>query len=140
MDNIIHFKKLSPVAQMPVRKTGGAAGLDLSPIEGGTLAPGECRRFKTGLAIALPRGTVGRLVPRSSRFFEGFYIDGTLDSDYRGDVSLQIRNVSNAALHVVPHERYAQLLVFRVFEGDLDEVEDLSDTARGAGGFGSTGK
>jgi dUTP pyrophosphatase len=136
----IFVKKLDPRSLVPVRKTPDAACLDLAPIEGGVLTPGEAKRFKTGLAIALPPGTVGRIVSRSSRFFEGFYIDGTLDPDYRGDVSLQIRNVSDRALAVVAGERYAQLLVLRFHRGEVVEVEELSKTERGEGGFGSTGK
>lgn len=137
---VVDCKKLDEAAIIPVHKTKGAAGLDLSPIEGGVLHPGEVRRFRTGLAVALPPGTVGRIVPRGSRFFEGYYIDGTLDDDYRGDVSLQIRNVSNQYLTVVAGERYAQLVVLPFIGCDLREVETLSDTERGTGAFGSTGK
>ena len=140
LENLIRVKKLDPKATVPQRKTEYSAGLDLAPIEGGILMPGEVGRFKTGLAIALSKHTVGRIVPRSSRLMEGWYIDGVLDADYRGDCSLQMRNVSNKTLTVIPGERYAQLLVFTFGRGEVVEVEELDATARGEGGFGSTGK
>jgi dUTP pyrophosphatase len=137
---IVSFKKLDPRAIVPERKTAGSAGLDLVPIEGGIVHPGGLGRFRTGLAVALPSFYVARIVPRSSRFIEGWYIDGTLDSDYRGDITLQLRNVSNGPLEVKAGERYAQLLVFPYYAGMTVEVDVLSETARGDKGFGSTGK
>ena len=139
-DNQIRIKKLDSRATVPARKTPDSAGFDLSPIEGGVLQPGEVGRFSTGLVIALPKHQVGRIVPRSSRFFEGLYVDGVLDADFRGDCSLQIRNVSDHAIEIVPGQRYAQLLVFTFGRGDIVEVDALEDTERGAGGWGSTGK
>jgi dUTP pyrophosphatase len=138
--NAIAVQRIDSRAILPVRKNPGDAGLDLSPIEGGMVGPGECRRFSTGLKIAIPNGTVGRIVPRSSRFWEGWYIDGTLDGGYRGEILLQMRNVSKDALWVVPGERYAQLVVCEICLGEVNEVESLDQTVRGEGGWGSTGK
>lgn len=140
------FKKLRPDAIVPNYMSPGAAGLDLSaaidePLE---LGPGERRLVATGLAIEIPPGFEGSVRPRSGLAREhGITLvnsPGTVDSDYRGPLSVIAINHGAVAFTIRPGERIAQLVIAPVARAELVEVEALSDTARGAGGFGSTGR
>lgn len=135
----VRFKKLSPEAIVPTRKTSESAGFDLHSLVDMYIPPGEIRRVPTGIATAIPAGYVGFVKPRSSVFFSGGDSDGTIDSDYRGEVMMQIRNVTRGNLRIEKGGRYAQMVVVP-FLGDSVEVEELDITERGTGGFGSTGK
>jgi dUTP pyrophosphatase len=140
MNFVIRIKKLHANAVVPERKTAGAAAYDLTTIEGCRLLPGKMIKLKTGLAFELPQGTVGRIVTRSSTFAKGMFIDGTLDEDYRGELSLQVRNVSGDALFIAPGDRLAQLIILpRYPNAKMEPVEELSSTERGDKGYGSTG-
>jgi dUTP pyrophosphatase len=140
VDPSLKVVQLLKDAKVPERKTSASAGLDLCPYDSGTVLAGQMLRFRTGLAFELPFGSVGYIKTRSSRFAEGFLIEGVIDSDYRGDVSLQIRNVSDRVLYVQAGERYAQLIVEPCLLLKPETVNELSETQRGTGGFGSTGK
>lgn len=136
----MRVKKLYEDAKLPEYKTDGAAGLDLY-FHHGEWTDGELYRVWTGIAVALPHGTVGRIVSRSSMFRDGWIADGTIDQDYRGEVIVQLRCVSSwSASMPKPGDRVAQLLVLPVHRAVVTEVDELDDTARGTGGFGSTGK
>lgn len=141
MKPIIAFKKLNIDALVPMRGTPEAAGFDLFAFVAKNLfiPPGEVYRVPTGIAVAIPKGWVGLVKPRSSVFYTGGDSDGTIDSDYRGEIFMQIRNLTRGNLRIVHGERYAQMVVVP-YCGDSIEVEELSDTARGKGGFGSSGK
>lgn len=140
--------RLRADAVLPRYATDGAAGLDLSaaidaPIE---LAPQERIRVPTGLAIALPAGHEGQVRPRSGLAAKlGLTVlnaPGTIDEDYRGELQVLLVNLGSTTATIEPGDRIAQLVVAPVTRVEVaveDDVGALGDTARGHGGFGSTG-
>ena len=143
---VLKLKKVRPEAQLPQRQTEGAAGYDLcacldTPV---TLAPGEGFSFPTGFAAEIPQGLVGLVFCRSGLGVKhGVSLPncvGVIDSDYRGELIVPLRNFGDNPYTVQPGERIAQLVVMPVHLPELAEVEDLEETQRGAGGFGSTGR
>jgi len=142
----LEVRLLSPLAKLPVYATEGAAGMDLAaaleaPI---VLAPGARAAVPTGLAIALPRGHEGQVRPRSGLAAKhGVTVvnaPGTIDEDYRGEVRVLLVNLGQEPVTIAPGDRIAQLVVAPVTRVDVTRVETLSDTTRGDGGFGSTGR
>jgi dUTP pyrophosphatase len=132
--------------QLPAYATELSAGMDLradleSPI---TLGPLERALVPTGLFIALPAGYEAQVRPRSGLAAKhGITVlntPGTIDADYRGEIKVILVNLSNTPFEIVPGERIAQMVVARHERVEWDEVEVLDETARGAGGFGSTGR
>ena len=132
--------------QLPAYATELSAGMDLradleSPI---TLGPLERALVPTGLFIALPAGYEAQVRPRSGLAAKhGITVlntPGTIDADYRGEIKVSLVNLSNTPFEIVPGERIAQMVVARHERVEWDEVEVLDETARGAGGFGSTGR
>lgn len=130
----------------PFYATEGAAGMDLkahmeSPI---SLAPLERKLIKTGLYIELPMGYEAQIRPRSGLAYKkGISIPnapGTIDCDYRGEVGVILVNLSNQDVEIEPGERIAQMVIAKYEKIDWINVETLSDSERGAGGYGSTGK
>jgi dUTP pyrophosphatase len=130
---------------LPRYQTAGAAGMDLpaavaAPV---ILQPGERRLIPCGFALAIPEGYEAQIRPRSglaSRFgVTVLNAPGTIDSDYRGEVSVLLINHGSEAFTVTRGERIAQLVVGPVARISLDATDSLPDTARGAGGFGHTG-
>jgi dUTP diphosphatase len=132
-----------PPLDLPRYETPGASGLDLRADEPFTLAPGERRLVPTGLALELPRGHEGQVRPRSGlavRHGVGVVNGpGTIDSDYRGEVGVVLVNHGQAPVSFARGDRIAQLVVAPVVRAELELVEELSESDRGAGGFGSTG-
>ena len=129
---------------MPKRAHRGDAGVDLHSAEDITLAPGERALVSTGIALALPLGTVGLIHPRSGLAAKhGLTIvntPGTIDADYRGELKVCLLNTDkDTAFDVTRGMRIAQLVVQRVELPDFVEVDELDETVRGAGGYGSTG-
>ena len=131
---------------LPAYETAHSAGLDLRahldlPV---TLAPGERALVPTGLRLEIPPGYEGQVRPRSGlalkRGVTVLNAPGTIDADYRGDVGVILVNLSDQNQSIEPGERIAQLVFAPVTQASWDEVESLSDTERGAGGFGSTGR
>ena len=126
------------------RWTYGAAGLDLVCTEEKDLQPMERYRMPTGIIVALPEGHVGLVVPRSGHAGQhGITVlnsPGTIDADYRGEVHILLINLGSEPVKIKRWERIAQLLVVPIWNGDVAEVEELDDTERGQGGFGSTGQ
>jgi dUTP pyrophosphatase len=142
----IEVKKLSDTAVLPVRGSVQAAGYDLcadvkEPL---AIAPGETAKVETGLAFALPDGYFGGIYARSGlstkKGLRPANCTGVIDSDYRGQVIVALHNDSAVEQTIEPGERIAQLIVQPYLAVEFDEVEELDDTARGAGGFGSTGR
>jgi len=130
---------------LPAYATAGSAGLDLlaavdAPVE---LAPGARRLVPTGLAIELPEGYEAQIRPRSGLALkQGLTVlnaPGTVDSDYRGEVSVLLVNLGDRPVVLSRGERIAQMVVAPVTRIAWDEQADLSETRRGAGGYGSTG-
>lgn len=131
---------------LPAYQSDLAAGLDLlaavdTPL---TLAPGERTLVPTGLAMALPAGFEAQVRPRSGLAAKhGVTVlntPGTIDADYRGEVKVILVNLGQEPFEIVRGERIAQMVVAPVLQAHIREVDSLSETARGAGGFGSTGR
>lgn len=131
----------------PIQATEGAAGMDLIADFSKqiiVLEPGERALIPTGTYLEIPSGYVGMIAPRSGLAIkEGVTVlnaPGIIDSDYRGEVSVILVNLSKSAVTIKHGQRIAQLVLTSVPEVNLKEVEELSETARGGQGFGSTGK
>ena len=142
----LKLKKLRPQAVLPVRATSGSAGLDLSACIDApmTLTPGQRALVPTGLAAAIPAGASGMIYARSSLGVKhGIALSngvGVIDSDYRGEISVGLCNFSSEPYTIQPGERIAQLVLHPVLLLPVEEADSLDETARGAGGFGSTGR
>jgi dUTP diphosphatase len=132
--------------RLPAYHSDGAAGMDLlADIEQAiTLEPmGRCA-VPAGIAVEIPDGFEGQVRPRSGRALrEGLTLlntPGTIDSDYRGEIQVIVVNLGSATVTIEPGDRIAQLVIAPVARATLVEVEDLTDTTRGSGGFGHTGR
>lgn len=137
---ILKVKKLVDHAVMPERKTAGAVGFDLYTAEEKIIQPYHTELVGTGLSFELPHSTEMQIRPRSSTFKNTMLdIQGTIDSDYRGEVKLMIRNLGAYPVEIKIGDRLAQAIINEVKLPVIEEAERLSDTDRGAGGFGSTG-
>jgi dUTP pyrophosphatase len=146
MKQTIQITRVGPVSvPLPAYQTDGAAGLDLSAAlsEPLVLEPGARALVMTGLAVAIPEGFEGQVRPRSGlalrRGISIVNAPGTVDSDYRGEIGIVLINLGHEPFTVEPLARIAQLVVAPVVRVDLELVERLDDTDRGAGGYGSTG-
>eukprot|EP00435_Cladocopium_sp_Y103_P054363 s510_g17.t1 len=136
----LKVKLLSESAVLPTRGTIGSAGLDLSASENYRIGSGEYVLVKTGIAVELPRGTYGRLASRSSMACMGVEVSaGVIDRDFRGEIKVLIHNQSGRDFWVRRGDRIAQLIVERMMEVEIQQVESLTETSRGRMGFGSTG-
>lgn len=142
----IKVKKLDPNAVLPTYGSAEAAGADLyacldAPV---TIAPGESAWIPTGIALEVPRGCAGLVFARSSmgvkRGLAPANKVGVIDSDYRGEIRVVLLNHSKQSQTIEPGERVAQFIVTPVLTPEYEEADELSDTQRGTGGFGSTGK
>ncbi len=156
----VKIKKLHPDAVIPRYATLGAAGFDLVAVEDLEIFPGETKLVKTGLSVELPMGFEMQVRPRSGTSLKTplrvANAPGTVDCDYRGEVCVIMTNTSTdtgavfvdgqptVALRgtqsIKKGERIAQGVISAVEHAEFEEVEELSDTVRGTGGFGSTGK
>jgi dUTP pyrophosphatase len=129
---------------LPVYASDGAAGMDVVAAESLTLAPGARHAVATGFAIAIPEGYEVQVRPRSGLALKNgitcLNTPGTIDSDYRGEMKVILANLSAEPFEVIRGERIAQLVPSPVLKATFREVSNLDDTARGAGGFGSTGR
>jgi dUTP pyrophosphatase len=129
---------------LPCYASEHAAGMDVVAAESLILAPGARHAVATGFAIAIPHGFEVQVRPRSGLAFKhGISVlntPGTIDSDYRGEVKVILANLGSEDFEVARGERIAQLVPAPVQRARFGEVEDLDETARGAGGFGSTGR
>lgn len=139
----LQVKKLSPHAKLPTRAHATDAGFDLySPI-GVNIGVGAKVTIPTGLSIALPENTVGLIYPRSSLGTKHDLIlantVGVIDSGYRGEIMVVIRNQGDTVYTIHTGDRIAQMIVTPYYAPDVVEVDELADSDRGANGFGSTG-
>lgn len=131
---------------LPQYATSNSAGLDLhANIDKDlVLKPMQRRLIPTGLFMALPEGTEAQIRPRSGLAYrEGITVlnaPGTIDADYRGEVMVLLINLSDSAVTIQDGDRIAQMVIAKYEKTSIKEVEVLSDTSRGEGGFGSTGK
>ncbi|MCI6547052.1 MAG: dUTP diphosphatase [Coriobacteriaceae bacterium] len=144
-DNVtLPIKRIDPTVELPSYAYEGDAGLDLRSNEDVTLAPFERRLVGTGLAIAIPEGYAGFVQPRSGLALrEGLSMantPGLIDAHYRGELKVCAINLDpSKSIHIERGERIAQLVIKRVPAVRLEEVDELDETDRGAGGFGSSG-
>jgi dUTP pyrophosphatase len=141
----LRFRRLSAAARPPAQAHEGDAGYDLHAAEAVTIDPGERASVGTGIAVAIPSGHAGLVVPRSGiAARHGISVvngPGLIDSGYRGELRVLLLNTDRAErFSVEPGDRIAQLVLVAVETPALEEVVELDETARGAGGFGSTGR
>ncbi len=139
-------KKLNPKVQLPSYKTKGSSGMDLmafikDPIK---IAQNTSAIIPTGISVAIPSDVEIQIRPRSGLAAKSsvsvLNTPGTIDSDYRGELKIILFNHSKKEFVVRNNDRIAQMVLMPVLKIDFEEVDDLPDTLRGAGGFGSTGK
>jgi dUTP pyrophosphatase len=139
-------KKLDPKVQLPSYKTQGSSGMDLmafikDPIK---IAPNTSALIPTGISVAIPNDVEIQIRPRSGLAVKSsisvLNTPGTIDSDYRGELKVILFNHSKEEFVVRNNDRIAQIVLMPVLKIDFEEVDNLPDTLRGSGGFGSTGK
>ncbi len=138
---VIRLKKLSPTAIIPKYIHPHDAGIDIYSNETTTLHPSERKLISTGIAMAIPPGYVGLIWDKS-----GIAVNhglktmaGVIDAGYRGEVKILIHNLSNQPYTIQAGTKIAQMLIQPVEQREIKEVQELDDTSRGEGGFGSTG-
>lgn len=140
---ILRVKKLVPEALLPRYAHPGDAGMDLFALEPCTLAPGSSAMVRTGIAIELPPSTEAQVRPRSGLAAKHqvtvLNTPGTIDEGYRGEVCVILINHGRTPFQVDKGMKIAQMVIKPVISADVQEVQELSDTRRGTGGFGSTG-
>jgi dUTP pyrophosphatase len=142
----IKIKRLRDTATLPTRESSSAAGYDLYAdiAEPVTIQPHETAKIGTGIAMEIPEGYFGGVAARSGLSSkEGLRpanCYGIVDSDYRGEIIVALHNDSETARVVTPQERIGQIIIQPYLNVEFDEADELSDTERGTGGFGSTGK
>jgi dUTP pyrophosphatase len=141
----LRFKRISNLADLPRYQTEHSAGMDLHAAlsEPATINPGETRLIACGFAMAVPVGYEAQVRPRSGLASKhGISMPnapGTIDADYRGEVKVPLINLGRQPFVIEPNMRIAQMVIAPVAHCSLEEVDELDQTARGEGGFGSTG-
>jgi dUTP pyrophosphatase len=141
MFSSLRFQKLHESARLPTRGSRFAAGLDLYSVERLTMQPGQRAVVGTGLSVAIPAGFYGRVAPRSGLAIElGLdVLAGVIDSDYRGELRCALINHGSEPVLIEVGQRMAQLIIEAIATPEPAWADELEETARGAGGFGSTG-
>ena len=139
------YRRLSPAARAPARAHDDDAGFDLHAAEAASLEPGARASVGTGLAVAIPDGFAGLVLPRSGLAVRhGIALvnaPGLIDAGYRGEVRVLLLNTDRQApFEIAEGDRIAQLVLVRAEAPELEETDELGDTARGSGGFGSSGR
>jgi len=141
----LRVRRLDPRATVPTRAHAGDAGYDLYALEAARLEPGERQAVSTGIAIALPPGHAGLVLPRSGTAMKhGIALvnaPGLIDEGYRGELRVLLLNTDREhAFAIAPGDRIAQLVIIAPALPEVVETDDLDATDRGAGGFGSSGR
>lgn len=145
MAPIVRYHVTNP-AYAPKYMSEGAGAFDMYAVEGASIQPGEVHKIHTGLSLELHKGDMGLMAIRSSYAKKGLTLVnsvGYIDSDYRGEVIANVINLSNATVELVEGHRFAQMAIIPTIQPEFEEVSSpnkLSGTARGKGGFGSTGE
>lgn len=139
---IIKFLRLNKSAKVPIYAHPGDAGLDLFSLEDKTLKPNERYNFGSGLAAMIPKNYVGLIWEKSGLALkEGLTtLGGVIDSGYRGEIGIALLNSSKKNIKIEKGQKIAQLLIQPIVSAKIKEVNKLTITSRGKGGFGSTGK
>ena len=139
-------KKLNPKVQLPSYKTKGSSGMDLMAFIEGTIkiAPNNSALIPTGISVAIPNDVEIQIRPRSGLAAKSnisvLNTPGTIDSDYRGELKVILFNHGSKEFIVNNYDRIAQMILMPVLKVDFKEVDNLPETVRGSGGFGSTGR
>ncbi len=141
MSDGLKFKKLAPNAMLPTRGSERAAGLDLYSIEPVQLKPGHRELVRTGLAVAIPEGYYGRVAPRSGLATKNGIdvLAGVIDADYRGEIKCLLLNTGGEPVELPARTKICQLIIEKIITPEASWAEELPETIRGDGGFGSTG-
>ena len=140
------FKRLNSKVKLPKYKTDGSSGMDLMAFTEKTIIirPNSSALIPTGLSIAIPQDTEIQIRPRSGLAAKSnisvLNTPGTIDSDYRGEIKIILFNHGDQEFIVKKNDRVAQMILMPVLKVDFEEVDNLPETLRGSGGFGSTGK
>ncbi len=137
----LKIKKLSPDAIIPSYANPGDAGLDIHSNEDCVIAPGERKLVPTGISMELPTGYVCLVWDKSGIAFKNGIktMAGVIDAGYRGEYKILMFNTSKENFEIKKHQKIAQLLIQPIMHAQIEEVEELEDSTRGAGGFGSSG-
>ena len=138
---MLEFKRVDERATLPSRGSELSAGLDLYSIEDITIGPKQRTLAKTGLAVAIPPGHYGRIAPRSGLAMKHGLdvLSGVIDSDYRGEIGCLLYNTSDETIHLPAQTKMCQLIIEKIELPTAVWRDDLNETVRGSGGFGSTG-
>lgn len=138
----LQFKKLHEAAQLPKRGSEHAVGYDVSTVEHFTLLPGTARMVPTGLSAAIPDEHYGRIAPRSGLAKKSGIgvLAGVVDPDYRGEIAVILVNHGQSQISFQIGDRIAQLILERCSTPEAEWVDELPETVRGVGGFGSSGR
>jgi dUTP pyrophosphatase len=143
MGPLVKVKLTHPAAKLPKYAKCGDAGADVYSVEDATIAPGETKIVDLGIQIELPYGYECQVRSRSGNAVKGLVVansPGTIDAGYRGPCKAILHNQSKAPIEVKVGDRLAQFVVKPVEQATFETADELSDSERGAGGFGSTGK
>ena len=137
----LYIKKLSSDAIIPTRGSKEAAGYDICTLDTVLIPPFQRTLVSTGLAMTVPEGTYGQLAPRSGLSVKkGLHVGaGVIDRDYTGEVKVLLVNLSSEPIELQSNDRVAQLILKKIETPEVVEVDELTETLRGVGGFGSTG-
>ena len=138
---ILRFKKLETNATLPTRGSAQAAGLDLYSIENVVIEPKQRALVRTGLAVAIPEGYYGRVAPRSGLAVKKGLdvLAGVIDADYRGEIRCALYNSGDETIDLPAASKICQLIIEKIITPSAVWAEEISETDRGGGGFGSTG-
>lgn len=139
--DVLRIKLLSATATCPRRQSGGAAGYDIHSAIATVIKAGACSVVPIGISLALPENTYGRIACRSSLAAKGLSVEGgVIDRDYRGELKVLLRNHAYSDFEINVGDRIAQLIIEKIATPDVIVVDELEESARGSGGFGSTGQ
>lgn len=139
----VRVKKIHKDAKIPSYAHLGDSGMDLYSVEGATIEPGERKMVGTGLRISVPKGFEAQIRPKSG-LAANFGVTvlntpGTIDSSYRGEIRIIVVNLGKEAYKVEKGKKIAQMVIAKVEEAEVEETDELDETTRNNGGFGSTG-
>lgn len=138
---MIKVKRLQESAKIPSKKNVNDAGYDLYSNESITLEPNKHKLISTGVALELPKNTVGLIWDRSSMAMKGIKsMGGVIDNEYRGEIKVILKNLNNEEFLINKGDRIAQIIIHEISHKSMVEVNQLENSKRGENGFGSTGK
>ncbi len=139
--DLLYFKQLDPRATLPTRGSSSSAGLDIHSIEDIRIEPHQRAVARSGLSVAIPEGFYGRVAPRSGLAVKHGLdvLAGVIDSDYRGELLCALYNTGDSTISLPAQSKICQLILEKIATPEAAWADELTETARGAGGFGSTG-